>query len=448
MPAPGTPAPGSSDPTPEDRPPEFPGARHDPYAAFRIADYRRYALGWLIVLIGTQVQSVALQWEIYVRTEAAISLGLVGLVQIVPALVFLLPAGHVADAYDRRRVITLGMAGTTLTSLALGWASIRAVDVWMLYVLLFFDATFLALARPSRSAMLPLIVPEAIFGNAVAWNSSLSQVGMVCGPALGGLIVAWYPPAAYFLSAAASTLFGVAALRITAAPPRREREPMSLARLFGGAKFVWNSPLVLSAIALDMFAVLLGGATYLLPIYARDILHVGEWGFGLLRAAPAVGAFVTALALAHAPPMQRAGRNLLLGVAGFGAATIVFGLSEWFWLSLVMLALTGATDTVSVVVRHTLVQLATPDAMRGRVSAVNSVFIGTSNEIGGFRAGSVAELIGPVASVVLGGVGTLGVVAWTALAAPSLRRLRRLDQVRPPEGAGEQGAGQRAGSRA
>ncbi len=408
-----------------------PAIRHDPYAAFRHPGYRAYALGWLLVLLGTQIQSAALLWELYVRTEKAIALGMIGLVQIVPSLILLLPSGHLADRFDRRRVILLGMTGTTLTSFGLAAASISAAPVTTFYALLFLDASFLAIARPSRQAMLPLVVPEAIFGNAVTWNSSLMQLAMMVGPAIGGIIAPWKPSFAYVLSAIGSSVFAAMLMRVQVQPQIRSNEPVSIRSLLGGFHFVWKTRLVLAAIALDMFAVLLGGAVYLLPIFARDILHVDGWGYGLLRAAPAAGAVITAVAVAHAPPMRRAGRNMLLAVVGFGAATIVFGLSRSFWLSLAMLALTGAFDNISVVVRHTLVQLATPDTTRGRVSAVNGIFISISNEMGGFRAGSVAEVLGPVISVVSGGVGTILVVAATAWRYPTLRRLRRLTDIRP-----------------
>lgn len=420
-------------PDPAAHPPDSPAP--DAYAAFRHAGYRAYALGWVLVLVGTQIQSVALQWELYERTQDPLALGLVGLVQIVPALLLLLPGGHAADTFDRRRLIALGMVGTTLTSLGLAVAAWGIAPVWVFYVLLFCDASCLALARPARAALLPLIVPEAIFGNAVTWNSSLFQLAMMVGPAAGGLVVALYIPAAFLISAAGSLAFLIMLQRIALRPQDRRREPVSVDSLLGGFRFVRRSPMVLGAISLDMFAVLLGGATYLLPIYAKDILHVGEWGYGLLRAAPAVGAMGTAVVLAHLPPMQRAGRTMLLAVAGFGAATIVFGLSPWFWLSLAMLVLCGVCDNISVVIRHTLVQLATPDHTRGRVSAVNSVFIGLSNELGGFESGLVAKLVGPVFSVVSGGVGTLVVVGSTALLSPSLRRLRRLSDITPAQGA-------------
>jgi MFS family permease len=394
-----------------------------------VPDYRRFVLSWLLVLVGTQMQSVALQWSIYQKTGEALSLGLIGLVQVVPVLVFLLPAGHWADVHDRRRVIALGMAGTTLTSLGLAAATLLSAPVWAIYVLLFLDASFLAMARPARSAILPRLVPPHVLANAIAWNSSLFQIALVTGPALGGLVVALWLPAAFFISATGSAVFGILVLGVRTPPVEPNRDPMSIERLLGGASFVFKQRLILAAITLDMFAVLLGGAEYLLPIYAKEILHVDEWGFGLLRAAPAVGSLASALVLAHRPPMLNAGRNLLFAVAVFGLATIGFGLSTSFALSLLLLVIIGVSDNVSVVVRHTLVQLATPDAMRGRVSAVNGVFISMSNELGGFESGLVAQWWGPVRSVVSGGIGTLLVVLGTAWWSPQLRRLRRLEEA-------------------
>lgn len=407
-----------------------PAGKHDPYAAFRHRAYRHYTGGWVMVVLGTQVQSVALQWEILRRTDSPLALGLVGLMQIIPAVILLLPAGHLADAFDRRRVALVGMVGTTLTSIGLGLTSIYGAPLWAIYALLLLDAVFLTIARPSRSAMLPLIVPPADFANAVTWNSSLFHLALIVGPAAGGFVIALYIPAAFFVSAAASTLLGVLLLTLQIRPQERRREPMSLHNMMAGFRFMWRSPLVLGATTLDMFAVLLGGVVYLLPIYAKDILHVDERGFGLMRAAPAAGAVLMSVVLAHLPPMQRAGRALMWSVVGFGVATVGFGLSPWFALSLVMLFLTGVLDMVSVVIRHTLVQLATPDSMRGRVSAVNGVFIDISNELGGFRAGLVAEFAGPVVTVVAGGIGTVLVVAVTAVCIPSLARLQRLDDIR------------------
>jgi MFS family permease len=301
-----------------------------------------------------------------------------------------------------------------------------------MYVLLLLDAAFNRVAWPARAAMLPALVPREAFENAVKWRTSGFEIAAMIGPAVGGFLIAWSVPSAYWLSAGTEGLFIVLLLRLAIPPraPQEQRPPRGVAGvtadLAEGLGFVWRNKLVLGAISLDLFAVLLGGAVYLLPIFAIDILGVGATGLGWLRAAPAAGALLCALALAHLPPMRRAGWTLLASVAGFGVSTIVFGLSTSFWLSMGMLFLTGVFDNVSVVVRQTLVQLATPDAMRGRVSAVNAVFIGSSNELGGFESGAVAQLVGTRTSVVLGGAGTLAVVCLWSLLFPRLRRLRLL----------------------
>jgi len=281
--------------------------------------------------------------------------------------------------------------------------------------------------------LLPQMVSPEVFPNAVTWNSSLMQFASVVGPAVAGFVVAWSVPAAYLVSAAGCLWFIglLAGVRLRGAPARGER--LSVGTLLAGLRFVRDTRLILVAISLDMFAVLLGGAVYLLPIYAEEILKVGPEGYGWLNAAPALGASCMAVLLVHRPPLRRAGRALLWAVAGFGAVTMVFGVSTWFWLSLAMLFLTGALDNISVVVRHTLVQMKTPDAMRGRVSAVNGVFISSSNELGGLESGLVAHWFGPVVSVVSGGIGTILVVLAAAFWAPELRQLGALDQIRPEE---------------
>ncbi len=407
--------------------------KHDPYAVFLIGNYRRYILGWFFAMVGTQVQSIAIGWEIYQRTGQALSLGLVGLAQALPTIVLALPAGYLADRFDRRRVVTFSLLGMTLTSLGLAALSLANGPVVLMYGLLLLDASVMTLGRPARTALVPQLVPLEIFPMAVTWNSSLMQMAGVVGPALGGLVVMVSVPSAYGLSAA-STLFFIALLTrvdLRVAPEKAERA--SLQNLLAGIRFVWRTRLILSLMALDMFAVLLGGAVYLLPIFAEDILRVGPQGFGWLRAAPAAGAFCMALLLAYLPPMRHAGRNLLLAVAGFGAVTILFGLSKSFWLSLAMLTLTGAFDNISMVVRQTLIQLLTPDRMRGRVLAVNYVFIGASNELGGLESGLVAHWFGPVISVVSGGIGTILVALTTAVAAPALRLFGALHEARPDE---------------
>jgi MFS family permease len=260
----------------------------------------------------------------------------------------------------------------------------------------------------------------------------MMQMAWVIGPAIGGFIIAFSVPAAYVLCATGSLLFVLLLTRVHIVAPSDQVEKASLEVLLAGLKFLWKARLILSLMSLDMFAVLLGGAVYLLPIFAEEILEVGPTGFGYLNAAPAAGAFCTAILMAHLPPMKRAGRNLLLAIAGFGVATVVFGLSQSFWLSFAMLFLTGAFDNVSMVVRHTMVQLLTPDEMRGRVSAVNSVFVSASNELGGLESGLVAHRFGPVVSVVSGGLGTIVVVLLTALGIPNLRRVKSLNQVDTP----------------
>jgi MFS family permease len=272
-----------------------------------------------------------------------------------------------------------------------------------------------------------------MFNNAVTWNSSFFQIASVVGPAIAGLILLWGAPAAYMIDVACGITFAVLLTQLRLRPAERSKEPASLKTLTDGVRFVWRTPVILATISLDLFAVLLGGATILMPVFAKDILHVGKIGLGTLRTAPAIGAFVGALLIAHMPPMRRAGMSMLWAVAGFGLATIVFGMSTSFALSFLMLALTGAFDNVSVVVRHTLMQTLPPETMRGRVAAVNIIFIGASNELGAFESGTTAEWWGPKMAVVVGGIGTLVVVTLIALLAPQVRRLGSLRDVKPIE---------------
>lgn len=387
----------------------------------------------MLALIGTRIQSIAIAWEIYQRTGQALSLGLVALVQALPVIGFALPAGYLADRFRRRHLLLLSLVGMTLTSLGLAVLSYTEGSITFMFGLLFLDTTAVTLGRPARMAIVPQLVPNAIFANAIAWYTSLVQIASVVGPALGGFVVAVNVPLAYVLAAVSSVLSIVTFLGIELPPGPKEVERPSLRTVLAGIEFVRNNRLILTIISLDLFAVLLGGAVYLLPIYAKDILKVGATGFGWLEAAPAAGAFCMAILLAHLPPMQRAGRTLLLAVGGFGLATIVFGLSTSFGLSWAMLFLTGALDNISIVVRHTLIQLLTPDSMRGRVSAVSSIFVSASNEFGGFESGLVAHWLGPVFSVVSGGIGTIVVVMITALAAPELLSFGALQDARPVE---------------
>ena len=428
--------PATATPTEGELETESPGgsrsAGHDPYAALRYPDYWLYCVGWIFSVIGHQVQSVAVGWEVTHRIggdpkQASLALGIVGGVQALPVILLSIPAGHLADVFDRRRIVMLSMFLAAVCSAGLAVVSYAHGPIALLYLLLGLNATALAIGWPARSALLPQIVPPEVFSNAATWNSSGFQVAAVAGPALGGLVVNFTTAGAYLIDAGCSLLFLAFLLFLRVRPAVRNKEPVSFSSLAAGIRFVWRTKIILATITLDLFAVMFGGATALLPVYALQILHVGAVGFGWLKAAPAIGAFVTALLIAHLPPMKRAGWAMLWAVAGFGVATIVFGVSKWYSLSLLAFALTGAFDNISVVVRHTLVQVLTPDEMRGRVSAVNNVFIGASNEVGGFESGLTAAWLGPVPSVVLGGIGTILTVTLVATLAPHLRKFGRLD---------------------
>ena len=406
-----------------------PTAARDPYAVLRNRDVALYLMGRLVASLGQQMLTVAVGWELYERTHSALALGLVGLTQMAPMVLFTLPAGHVADNHDRKRIIMLMSLILACASLGLSLISALGAHVFWTYFCLFAAGTARTFLWPASSAFLPQLVSRQDFSRAVAWSSGSFQLSSVAGPAAGGALIALTHHAApvYAVNAAAAliclTLISFVRRRHTAAA----KEKMTAQSLIVGFKFVFASPIILGTITLDLFAVLLGGATALLPVYAKDILAVGPTGLGFLQAALPMGSLVCALVLAHRPPLQKAGRAMLLAVAGFGLATIAFGCSRWFWFSLLMLFACGAMDNVSVVVRHTLVQLLTPDEKRGRVSAVNSLFIGTSNELGGFESGLVAYWLSPVVSVVSGGVGTILVVLAVAVIWPGIRKYGRLD---------------------
>jgi MFS family permease len=402
--------------------------QHGPYVALRSRDYRFFLGGRFLSVIGAQMLDGAIGWELYERTGSAMALAMVGLVQVLPIFLLVLPAGHAADRYDRRKVVMLSLAMLILTSLALAWISYTQAPVALIYVCLFAVGVALAFHRPASAAMLPQLVPGEHFANAVTWGSTGWQAASVIGPALGGLVIGFAGRAGpvYLCDAALMLCFMLclAVLRGRAAP--RKAADMTLKTILAGFRFVRHDRVIFGAITLDLLAVLFGGAMTLLPVYAKDILHVGATGFGLLRAAPAIGAVAIAFVMAYSGPMRRAGRSVLWAVAGFGVSTIIFGFSTWYPLSLVLLIVAGAFDMVSVVIRQTLVQVRTPDAMRGRVSSVNSLFIDTSNQLGGFESGAAAALFGPVISVVGGGVATLLVVAGVARWWPELRDLREL----------------------
>jgi len=386
---------------------------------------------------GSQMLLVAVGWQMYDLTGSAWDLGLVGLLQFLPALALALPAGHLIDRHHRARIIAACLGAQLIVAAVLALATQGA---WTTRGLLLALSVVLGAVRafqmPAQQALTPLLVPPALLPQALAFSSAGLQCAIIAGPALGGLIYIAGATATY---ASAVLLFGLAtvlclAIRYEHAPP--PREPVTMATLLAGVHFIVQRKVVLGAVSLDLFAVLLGGAVALLPIYAKDILHVGPWGLGLLRASPAVGALAMSLALTRWPVQRRTGPLLLAAVAVYGLTTLVFGLSTAMWLSLLMLGLGGAADMVSVVIRQTLVQLETPDAMRGRVSAVNSVFIGASNQLGEFRAGASAALIGTVGAVVLGGAGTLLVAGLWWRCFPALARRDALVQTGTAEAAG------------
>jgi MFS family permease len=390
---------------------------------------------WLARVAGNaanQIQQLALGWQMYDLTSSAWDLGLVGLCQFGPSLLMTLPAGHLADRWHRGRIFAAmqGLQGLVALAMVLACAS-GTVSRELIFVLSGLMGLARAFQMPAQQALTPLLVPASLLPQAVTLSTSGMQAAVIGGPALGGLLYAWGAPLVY---ASCTVLFAVALLLMAgvryAHQPARGSSAPTLATLLAGLTFVGRHKLLLGAASLDLFAVLLGGATALLPIYARDILHTGPAGLGLLRSAPAVGALLVSFWLMRHPLQRRVGRTLLLSVAVFGLATLVFGVSRHFGLSLLALAVTGAADNISVVVRITLAQLETPDEMRGRVAAVNSIFIGASNQLGEFESGATAALLGPVGSVVLGGLGTLLVAALWWRMFPALAQRDRL--VPPP----------------
>jgi MFS family permease len=392
--------------------------------------HRPFVLFWFSRVLSTlafQIQAVAVGWQMYALTGSTFKLGLVGLVAFLPMVFFSLVAGHVADRYDRRRIastcqISEGLAVATLALSSLGG--------WVSPGIIFGCVAVIGAARafdsPAMQALLPGLIPELLLPRAIAWAASATQTASIVGPALGGLLYALGPVVPYSAAATCFVIAGAlsALIQVERTPP--PPEPVSLRSVFSGVAFIRSRPAILGSISLDMFAVLLGGATALLPVYARDILHTGPWGLGLLRSAPAAGALTTSVFLAHHPPRRRVGRVMFGAVVVFGLATITFGLSRSLLLSLGALFVLGAADVVSVVIRLSLVQINTPDAMRGRVSAVNSLFIGTSNQLGEFESGVTASWFGTVPAVILGGIGTIVVATLWMLLFPDLRELDTL----------------------
>jgi MFS family permease len=400
----------------------------DRYAAFRHSSYLRFWVARFFMTFATQIVSVAVGWQVYDLTRDPFDLGLVGLVQFAPALLLVLVTGAVADRFGRRLVMGLASLLEMGCALALLYLSVRGITsaVPIFAVLLVFGVAR-AFFGPASASLVANLVPAKDFANAVAWNSSAWQTATIVGPVAGGLLYGLASEAAYGTAAA---MMGIASLLIFSIPkPKQhtETERPSLETIFAGFRYIRSEKVVLGAISLDLFAVLLGGAVALLPVYARDILDLGPWGLGLLRAAPGIGAIGVAIWLAGHPIRDHAGVIMFVFVGLFGVFTAIFGLSTIPWLSIVALALLGAADMISVYIRETLIQLWTPDRVRGRVNAVNMVFVGASNELGEFRAGTMAALIGTVPAVVLGGVGAIGVAGLWAWLFPELRKARRLD---------------------
>jgi MFS family permease len=395
-----------------------------------ILAHRPFALFWtgrVMATTGFQLQSVAVGWQVYELTGSALDLGLVGLAQFLPMLALTLVTGHVADRYDRRTILVVCQIVKILTAAAFALGSILGgMPRAAMFAVIFVLGAARAFEMPALQALLPGVVPETMLPRAIAASASANQAATIGGPAIGGVLYAASPPLAY---AVCGLLFLGCAVSIGSIRVRREvrkREPVTLQSLFAGVRFIRGHPVMLGAISLDLFAVLLGGATALLPIYAKDILHIGPGGLGLLRAGPAIGALAMALYLARHPLQRHVGRKMFGAVAVFGIATMVFGVSSSFPLSLAMLIVLGASDMVSVVVRSSIVQLETPDGMRGRVSAVNSMFIGSSNQLGEFESGLTAAWFGVVPAVVLGGAGTLLVVLLWLRLFPGLAHADRL----------------------
>jgi MFS family permease len=376
-----------------------------------------------------QIQAVAVGWQIYDLTHSTFMLGMAGLVQFVPIVLFTLLAGHVADRYDRRAVygIALGVQGVATAILAVGtWGHWLGITGILTVVGLIGAAR--SFQGPSTQALLPTLVPEHLVPKAIAWATGAFQAASIIGPSIGGLLYA-FGPAVPYAAAAGLALLGTGFIAVMRqARTVRPRQPSTFASLFSGITYIKAKPVILGSISLDLFAVLLGGATALLPAFARDILHVGVWGLGMLRSAPAIGSIAMSIYLVRRPPNRSVGKKMFMAVFAFGITTVVFGLSRSFALSFISLLLMGAADTISVVIRSSLVQLETPDEMRGRVGAVNSLFIGTSNQLGEFESGVTASLFGTVMATVLGGVGTLVVALLWMRFFPSLRTFDRFDE--------------------
>lgn len=398
------------------------------FAAFRHSAFARYWAARFLITFATQVVSVAVGWQVYDLTRDPFDLGLVGIIQFAPSLLLVLVTGSVADRFGRRLIMALAAFLEALCALAILMLTLRGLTgVGEVFAILFVFGIARAFFAPASASLVANLVPAEHFANAVAWNSSAWQTATIVGPVAGGLLYGLSAQAAYTVATVFMLAAGALILSIPKPAQHSETEQTSLSTIFAGFRYIWSEKILLGAISLDLFAVLLSGAVALLPVYARDILELGPWGLGLLRAAPGIGAIMVAVWLTSHPIRDHAGLVMLFFVAMFGIFTIVFGVSTIPWLSIAALAMLGATDMISVYVRETLIQLWTPDRVRGRVNAVNMVFVGASNELGEFRAGTMAALIGTVPAVVFGGVGAIGVAGLWAFLFPALRKVRRLD---------------------
>ena len=408
-------------------------AKKDPYAALRFKEFRFFLGMRFAMVFAWSMQFVIIEWEVYSLTKNPLSLGIIGLMEIIPAVSMALFAGHIVDQNEKKSLLIKCLVGFSVISLGLFLVTIPSVVssfskstiLWIIYALVFLGGIVRAFIGPTVFSLLSLIVPKKNYPNAATWSSSTWQMGAVIGPALAGFTIGWF---GVFWSLVFVVFCVIMALIVLT---QIERKPILNPKigepifksLKEGLSFVFQNKTILNAISLDMFAVLFGGAVALLPIFAQDILKVGSEGFGILRAAPAIGGLITMLVATSIPLHQKAGKKLLLAVFGFGVCIIVFGLSTNFWLSVVALFLSGVTDGISVVIRQTILQIYTPDHMRGRVSSVNSIFVGSSNELGAFESGLASKIMGVVPAVVFGGMMTLGIVGVTAVASPKFREL-------------------------
>jgi MFS family permease len=408
----------------------------DPYASLKIRDFRLFVAARFFITLAIQIQSVVVAWQVYEITKDPLSLGLIGLAEALPSIAVSLYAGHVADIVHRKKIIAICATTLLLCSLALLFFTmdegsyLLADGILPIYAVIFISGIARGFISPAVFSLMPQLVPRELYSNAITWNSALWETASISGLALGGALYGFFDITVAYTTDASLTFLGLLFILLIHNKPIPEASEVDEGvreKILTGLRFVFRNKLILSAISLDLFAVLLGGAVALLPIFAEEILHIGKAGLGILRAAPSVGALLMALYITHHPILKNSGRILLASVAGFGVSMILFALSTNFWLSLFVLMMSGAFDSISVIIRQMLLQTQTPENMKGRVSAVNYIFIGSSNEIGMFESGVVAKLMGAVPSVVLGGCLTLVVVGVTGWVSKSLRRLQRIE---------------------